>query len=514
MKWPGLIQYGMIISLLVINGSCGSSRNSFSGASRQTVGSPPAASAQLQGTQPVSYQLSTPAATNQYVFIANTTNNTVAEINKVTFSIKSISVGSMPTTVDVTPDNKTAVVFNSGDYSVSLIDISSDTVTTLPVDTYDNTMVLSPTGSIAITYFDPSKSTNLTANPTRTFNQITILNIAAMTSQVINVNYLPQRIIFTGDGTKAVVVTTSQIGVVSLTAGYPVTRYQLVDPSQQQIDPESLKLTADGNYALAVIQNSNDVVVQNITTGAQSILALGPTVTDIELTADNARAIAVNSGNGSLSFITLSTFSTSTIFTGLDINRIAIAQNGTNALLYTTNPTTTVHAGESVHVLTLTDDTIQAYPVIKGVSSVIMLPFTSTVGVSSAIIVHAGPGGSSSDPVKQFFYNHYAVTLFNMTTGVSTPIALLSAPTLFAFSDDGVYAYAMMPDSDAIAVFNLLTQISTGVYVPSAPYFVGVMPALHTAYIGESYPLGRLSFIEPDQGMLLMTITGFELGTY
>ena len=66
---------------------------------------------------------------------------------------------------------------------------------------------------------------------------------------------------------------------------------------------------------------------------------------------------------------------------------------------------------------------------------------------------------------------------------------------MFAFSDDGVYAYAMMPDTDAIAVFNLLTQISTGVYVQSAPDFVGVMPALHTAYIGESYPLGRLSFI-------------------
>ncbi|MGC8756375.1 MAG: hypothetical protein ACP5QW_07640 [bacterium] len=502
------------VCLVVISGmvvSCGSGAGSL-GASSSSLGSPPPSNNPPVNQQSVSFQLSTPAATDQYVFVANATNNTVAKINKSTLVVTSIPVGSMPTIVDVTPDNKTAVVFNSGDYSVSLINISTDTVTTLPVDVYDNSMVLSPSGNVAITYFDPSKSSNLAANPTRNFNEVSIVNITAQTSTPVNVSFLPRLVLFTEDGSKAIVVTTSQLGVIDLKSNnYTVTRYQLVDPLQQQIDPSSLRLTSDGRFALAVIQNSNNIVVQNLINGSQSTLALGPTVTDIALTTDGSKAIAVNAGNGSLSYITLSTFSVTTQYTGLDINHIAVSDDGIHAMLYTNNPTTTTSAGEIVYVLSFTDSSIQAYPVIKGVSSIIMAPFTSTTGISSALIVHNGPGGSSTDPVKQFFYNNYAVTMFNLYTGVSTPVALSSAPTMFAISDDGVYAYAMMPDNKAIAVFNLETQISDGFYVPSTPTFVGVMPGTHTAYIGESYTLGRLSFIEPDQNMLLYTITGFEL---
>ncbi|MCL4557361.1 MAG: YncE family protein [Deltaproteobacteria bacterium] len=506
----------LLLSALLsgIAASCASSVGS-SGLPARSLGSPgsgPAGNGPA-AQQPLSYELSYPAATEQYVFVANTTNNTVAKIDKTTLSITSIPVGLMPTTVDITPDNHTAVVFNSGDYSVSLIDISTDTVTTVPVDIYDNTMVVSPSGNVAITYFDPSKSSGLSANPTRNFNEISIVDIVRGTSTLVNVGYLPYAIMFTPDGSKAIAVTTSLLSVIDLGNNYAVTRYQLVDPLQQQIVPSSLKLTADGRFALAVIQDSGDIVVQDITDGSRTVLTLGPTVTDIALTTDGSRAIAVNQGNGSLSYITLSTFSVTTRYTGLDINSIAVSNDGTDAMLYTNSPTTTTAAGETVYVLSFTDGSIQSYPVIKGVSSVIMAPFTTTVGVSSAIIVHNGPGGSSSDPVKQFFYDNYAVTLFDMDTGISTPVALVSKPSMFAVSSDGVYGYAMMPDTDAVAVFDLLTQLSTGVYVPSTPTFVGVMPGMHTAYVGETYPLGRLSFIEPDQGMVVSTITGFELKT-
>ncbi len=499
--------------LLFVAASCGSGAGSAS-LSSSSLGSSPSGNSPSTNPQQITYQLSSPASTNKYVFVANTTNNTVAKIEESTHVITSIPVGLMPTIVDVTPDNKTAVVFNSGDYSVSLIDITTDAVTTLPVDTYDNSMVMSPSGNAAITYFNPSQFSSLAANPTRNFNEICIVNITGSTSTLVNVGYLPYTILFTPDGSKAIAVTTSMISVIDLNNNYTIARYQLVNPLNQQIVPASLKLTPDGRFALAVIQNSSDVVIQDIINGNQTVLALGPTVTDIGLTTDGSHAIAVNEGNGSLSYITLSTFSVTTQYTGLDINHIAISQDGSNAMLYTNSPTTTTSAGEIVYVLSFTDGSIQSYPVIKGVNSVIMAPFTTTTGVSSAIIVHNGPGGSSSDPVKQFFYNHYAITMFNMTTGVSTPVALVSAPTMFAISNDGVYGYAMMPDTDGIAILDLATQLSTGVYVPSTPTYVGVMPGTQTAYIGETYPLGRLSFIEPDSSTPLSTITGFELITH
>jgi len=505
---------GLLLCIIIfVIASCGSGAGS-AGISSSSLGSPPSGSSPSTTSNQINYQLSSPAATDKYVFVANTTNNTVAKIEESTHVITSIPVGMMPTIVDVTPDNKTAVVFNSGDYSVSLIDISTDTVSTLPVDMYDNNMVLSPSGNVAITYFDPSKSSSFAANPTRNFNEISIVNIISGTSTLVNVGYLPYMIMFTADGSKAIAVTTSMLSVIDLNNSYVVTRYQLVNPLLQKIVPSSLKLTSDGRFALAVIQNSSDIVIQDIINGNQTILALGPTVTDIALTIDSSRAIAVNEGNGSLSYITLSTFSVTTQYTGLDINHIVVSPDGKGAMLYTNSPTTTTSAGESVYVLSFTDGSIQSYPVIKAVNSVIMVPFTTTTGISSAIIVHTGPGGSSSDPVQQFFFNHYAITMFDMTTGVATPVALVSAPTLFAVSNDGVYGYAMMPDTDAVAILNFVTQLSTGVYVPSTPTFIGVMPGTHTAYIGETYPLGRLSFIEPDSSTLLSTVTGFELMTH
>lgn len=465
------------------------------------------------GEQEIKYLLSQPSATDTYLFVANTTLNSVTKINVNTLQIDSIKVGEKPTVVQTTPDNKKAIVLNSGDYTVSIIDAITDSVTNLSVVKYANNLVISPAGKHAVAFFDPSLQTGAyEIDPTRTFNEISVLDINNINSTKITVNFLPRAVKFTPDGNYAAVITNTYLDVIELSGNYALTIYNLVTNPSQFINPAELEITPDGRFALALIQGTDTLVVIDLNLKSRAEVAVGPQPTDLEIISQN-KAMVVNKGDNSVTFIDLPGLTTNKITTtGIEIGQAEIARDGSYAVLFTNSPSTP-SAGEYIYLMNLSDNSITTYPVIKGIDAVLMAPQNTRTGDNSCFIVHKGPGGTSSDPVKQFFYDHYAVTVFNLNTTLSNPIALERMATAFAFSDDGNFGFGIMPDATAGFGIDMTTQITTGLTLPSKPSFIGVMPAGHIAYISAEHPLGRIILIDSDDDFRIDTVTGFELKT-
>lgn len=503
----------LLISILLFFPSCGKEKSASSypdvgggGDGGETITPPP--------EQEIKYLLSQPSATDIYVFVANTTLNSVTKINVNTLRIDSIPVGSKPTIIHTTPDNKKAIVLNSGDYTVSIVDAINDTVTTLPVIRYANNLVLSPTGKHAVAFYDPAlESGSLEIDPTRTFNEISIINIDTKTSTKITVNFLPEAVKFTPDGNFACAITETHLDLIDLINNYNLTIYQLISSPSQLINPSELEITPDGRFALVLIKNSNTLVAVDFNLQSRIEITVGPEPTDLEVYPDGSNAMVVNKGDNSITLIDLPALTTNKITTtGIEIGQAEIAPDGSYAVLFTNSPSTPQN-GEFVHLMKLSDNSITTYPVIKGIDAVLMAPINQSTTEPSAFIIHKGPGGTSTDPVKKFFYDHYAVTVFNLITTLSNPVALEAKPEGFAFSADGAFGFGIMPSAGACFGIDMQTQITAGLNLPSSPSFIGVMPASHRAYISAEHPLGRIIFVDADDDYRLDTVTGFELKT-
>jgi DNA-binding beta-propeller fold protein YncE len=476
------------------------------GGGEETITPPP--------EQEIKYLLSQPSATDIYVFVANTTLNSVTKINVNTLRIDSIPVGLKPTIVRTTPDNKKAIVLNSGDYTVSIVDANTDSVTTLPVIKYANNLSLSPTGKHAVVFYDPAlESGSLEIDPTRTFNEISIIDIAAKTSTKIAVDFLPRAVKFTPEGNFAGVITNNYLDMVDLNNNYSLTIYSLTSNPSQFINPSELEITPDGNFALVLVEGTNTLVAVDFSAKSKTEITVGPQPTDLEVYPDSSMAMVVNKGDNSITLIDLPSLTTSTVTpSGIEIGQAEITPDTSFAVLFTNSPSVPQN-GEFIHLMKLTDNSITTYPVIKGVDAVLMAPINQSTNEPSAFIIHRGPGGTSTDPIKQFFYNHYAVTVFNLITTLSNPVALEAKPEGFAFSADGAYGFGIMPSASAFFGVNMLSQITAGVNLLSAPSFIGVMPGSHRAYISAEHPLGRIIFVDADDNYRIDTVTGFELKT-
>ncbi len=462
----------------------------------------------------IKYLLSQPSATDTYVFVANTTLNSVTKINVNTLQIDSIPVGKRPTIVLTTPDNQRAIVLNSGEYTVSIVNAITDSVTNLPVIRYANNLVLSPTGSHAVAFFDPAlQTTSYEIDPTRTFNEISIIDIENQRSTKLTVNFLPRAVKFTPDGNYAAVITNTYLDMVELLGNYQLTIYDLTSSPDQYINPSELEITPNGSFALVLIQGTDILVVVDLNAKSKTEITVGPQPTDLEIYPDSTKALIVNKGDNSITLLDLPALTTNKITTtGIEIGQAEVAPDTTYAMLFTNSPSTPQN-GEFIHLMKLSDNSITTYPVIKGIEAVLMAPINQTNNDASAFIIHKGPGGTSTDPVKQFFYDHYAVTVFNLNTTLSNPVALEAEPNAFAFSSDGAYGFGIMSEANALFGVDMTSQITVGLNLPSKPSFIGVMPLSHRAYLSAEHPLGRIIFVTPEDNFRIDTVTGFELKT-
>ena len=274
-------------------------------------------------------------------YVANSANGTVSVINTATNTVtKTLTVGSNPYAVTLTPSGSFAYITNGNSSSVSIINTNSNTVTgTIGVGTNPYGIATSPDGT----------KVYVTNNGS---NTVSVINTATNTvTASVTVGANPYGVIVSPDASKAYVVngTSNTVSVIN-TATNTVTSTIAVGshPRRINITPDGTKLYVSNNVSnnVSVINTADNSVVATV--------AVGPSPLSIAVSLDGAKVYVANSSNASLSVINTATNTVvSTITVGNTPFGISLSPDGTKLFV--------VNSGSnSVSIISTATNTVTA----------------------------------------------------------------------------------------------------------------------------------------------------------
>ena len=386
------------------------------------------------------FALRPPAQTDVYVFVANPLRNTVTRINVRTLRVDTTTVGTDPQIVLTTPDYDTAVVFNRGDETVTLIDAHTLDRRTVPVRSNMNDMVLSPDGAYAVLWHNRARERPDDPDPEglQSFNEASFVNIATGEHHPMAVGFNPRGVRFTPDGGLAVVVADAYLATVDLGVSDPhPTLIELVPDVLTPPSAEEVIVAADGSFAWVRQFGATELLVVDLDTGAVTGVPAGINPTDLDLSHDGTQAIAVARGSEQLFVFEADNPSAPPqIFDmplGSPYGSLLVDPAGLKGILYTT-----ATLAEQYAVWDRVSGEIRQRDLVKPVRSVAVNPTGEAL-----MIFHPEEDGPDTQPL---FAGSWAITLVDLGDLRTNPLRLPAEPTSYANGTDGTWGFFIMED--------------------------------------------------------------------
>jgi len=324
-----------------------------------------------------------------FAYITNSDSNDVSVIDTTTNKVMAtISVGSSPMGIAISPDGTKVYVVNARSNDVSVIDTATNTVTaTVPVGSSPQGVVVSPNGK-----------------------KVYVANQVSNTISVI-------------DTAKNTIVSTVNTG-----------KY----PTGVAISPDGKKIyvTNYGDKTVSIIDTATKAVT--------STVSVGKSPKEIAVTPDGTKVYVVNSDSGSISVIDTATNSvTKTVKIGGAPFGVAVNPEGTK--VYVTNNdeyfstvsvidtarneiTATIPVGSNPMGIAVTPDGKKVYVAIN-LHNTISVIDTSTNTITATMLV-----GKSPYALGQFIASipeHPVYPLANFSSNVTSDYVFLSVPVQF-----------------------------------------------------------------------------------
>ena len=540
------------------SGNAGSSGTAGAGPSIPGTGTAGASgTAGTGGTAPplppeveVESSFEVPVATGHFIWVANPQSGRVAYVDASTLEVHTVEAGNAPTYMSPIPGNVDAVI---------VLNVLSDDATVLSVGTAGlesrtiggvahgaNALAVSDNGGWAIAWTDARRVKNAAANDG--YQDLTVINLdraAAKPKTIVTAGFRPVSVAFSADGRQAFAVTEDGITVVDLTdaAGPRVTKNVIItDDPTENADTRDVSLTASGGLAIIRREGSAAIGIVDLATSARASVTLSGPVTDLDVTSDGKRAVAVVRNTAEVAILPLdggipaTAAITRVTITGEVVGSVVLAPGGRAALLYS-NATTI----ERLTVLKL--EATPSYRVVKLHAPVLSVFVAADAGnVVSAVVVHvddtppapttgadggtstdggiAGNGGTAADAgttQPAGLRPGRAFSLVPLENDLPAKIQTTDAPPdSVVLSPDGKRALLTIRDDvkKVYAVYMGLfpTLEVQRVGLASPPIAAGVVAGAGRGYVAQKHPEGRITFVTLESGEA-RTLTGFELGS-
>jgi len=220
----------------------------------------------------------------KYAYVANNGSGSVSVIDISANTVTTVSVGSGPFGVAITPDGKYAYVTNYSSGSVSVIDISTNTViATVTVGTGPSGVAITPDGKYAYVTNNGSKN-------------VSVIDISTNTvTTTVTAGSGPYDVAITPDGKYAYVTNfdSNNVSVIDISTN-TVTATVGVGS-----DPISVAITPDGKYAYVTNNEEDNVSIIDISTNTEiTTVTVGAYPAGVAITPDGKYAyVTSDSGN-------------------------------------------------------------------------------------------------------------------------------------------------------------------------------------------------------------------------
>jgi YVTN family beta-propeller protein len=259
------------------------------------------------------------------VYTTNQISDTVSVIDTATNTLSAtVPVGDSPNGVAITPDGTSAYVTNYVAGTVSVIDTATNSVTaTVTVSSYPQAVAITPDGRKAYVAYRNTGTVSVIDTAT---NSVTA-TVTLFTTSLIGSN--STAIAFTPDGTKAYVTNTG-ISTVSVIKTSDRTVTTVTGVGQ----PQGVAITPDGTTAY-IPDRSGPGTVSVMNTSDNTVratVAVGNTPTGVAISPNGTKAYVSNFQSNSVSVIDTATNTVSaTVTVGSQPEGVAISPNGTTA---------------------------------------------------------------------------------------------------------------------------------------------------------------------------------------
>lgn len=476
-----------------------------------------------------------PAAVGRFLWAANPKSNRVALVDAVSFEVQAFDAGFAPTYLAGLPPVGNfpggAVVLNelSQDATVFLLPVDAEapvtsetlTIHTLPVHRRANAWRIGPGSRFAIAWSNARAFDRI--DPAEGLQDITILDLEAKKPQAtrLSVGYRPSQVVVDAAGERAYVVSQPGITVVHLTHDDgPRVERELFLPEHTSGGARDVSITPDGALAFVRLEGRSEVLVIDLETDARVTVNLPAPVTDLDVSADGSRAVAVmrrpapasdgaagaaGAGPEEPSRVAILPVATITAAPGdyeivtLEglFGSAVVAASGSHALLFTNGV-----PHDLVSIVDLETGSHRELDLFAPVRAVFL-----TEDGSHAVALLSPPAGSAAKgafslvPVKEEF-----PPKLEGTDAPARFVALSHDPPRALITTHGG---STGPHGVALARFPELRVDRIG--LPSAPLSSGIVPDAGKGFVAQVHPEGRVTFVGLADGAA-RTLTGFELG--
>jgi hypothetical protein len=455
-----------------------------------------------------------PVATGKYLWTANPLSGRVALIDATTLSVSLATAGDGPTEVVGLPAREGrfgALVLNvrSDDATLFRLDDRGEPGKLPPFRTHAdaNAWVVSPSGGWAIAWTDASKLNNV--DPLQTFQDITLFSLEPGLEAVssLSVGMRPSAFGFDAEEHHVYVVSEEGITVIELDSDPEVS--DLLELSDNPLDDPATRdvsFSADGSYAVVRKDGQSEIGVVSLPSGEREDVQLGGVVTDLDLSADGTRAFAVLGPKSEVVIVPLPVAAADPA----SFARVSLAPEAVGAIALNTDASaalvySTVLGTTRVSLL----DLVPGPTFLAHRTQDLISPVTAMFAAPDPrfAVSFQSPPANSKKPG--------AFSLLSLAAKrVPKIVATDAVPTQIAFSPSSDAALIAVR-SDALKAFGayviaLANQQVDFVALESPPVAAGIVPDAGRAYIAQSHPEGRITFISLETGEP-QSITGFEL---
>ena len=462
-----------------------------------------------------------PAAGKRYVYVAVAKQNMVVKIDSESLQVRSIKVGHNPGALRTVKGQDVAVVLNRGSATASVLrskSDGSDEIKTLKTAPDLNNLAVAPDGKYAVAFFDVARSKGVMASK-QTLQDVTLIRLEAGKESSVNLTagFLPSKVQFASDSSRAFVVTEKSISIIdpakqtkpSILPTVPLLKDALSEPK-----PDEVLITPDGKLALLRQAGVKGIRAVDLTTKVITDLALSGEATDLDLTQKGAVAVAVLRQAAEVALIDVpgditGGGSVDSLSTGkYTAGQATITPDGSKAYLYT-NAT----AQEVLLIADLATRRLTVHPLQKGVRAVYSTPDSKT-----ALVVHNKISGtpSSKDGLESYIDKSHGYSLVNLALGFSKLLLTDTDPGRVAFAPDSRTGYLTLSDASAgkrsVEAMDLASFQVKSIALNSSPVALGVIASTRQVYVPQSHHLGRVTFIDITT-LTTKTVTGFELNS-
>jgi DNA-binding beta-propeller fold protein YncE len=369
-------------------------------------------------------------------------------------------------------------------------------VTDIP--SHMNTLRFTPDGLMAAAFFEYDAEEDLALDGVMDPTVVSFVDLADGTTHSVSAGTTPREILFSEDGTRAIVLSQSEVVVVNMETFSVDISYPLTLDKDEEIDPSGAVLSPDGRYVLIAIAGTSDLFQLDLELVSVDLEALDSTPATL---ASDARTQTTVVTYGSMSAVDVITEHGFIERSEIQLDQPApdVVMGDGFAVLYSDSG-----SGKDIYRLDLETFEVIEYVAANPVAS---LQLTQSEGHAVAIL---RPDSSSSSGIDGYQDARWGLAIADLAGDNIASLVLESEPVGLKLVEDGDSAHALLLLSGVESLIQVdlhnpgsIKQVE----LESTPAGIGSDPGGKFT-ISHTDSLGQLSFLDPESGQI-KTVNGF-----